>query len=66
MPVVDDAVEEVVNGDIRIMPANKLSHTLTVQSLYDNLSLQVNKQEILIIIASFGDLAFVYMDVIDD
>ena len=54
MPVVEDAIEEVVNGEIRIMPANKLKHTLVVQALYDNISPQVDKQQILVIIASFG------------
>lgn len=33
MPVVQDAVEEVVNGEIRIMPPNKFPHPLVVRLL---------------------------------
>ena len=54
MPVVDDAIEEVANGEIRIMPANRLKHTLVVQALYDNISPQVDKRHAPVIIASFG------------
>ena len=35
MPEVSDAIEEVVNGEIRIMPPPKWNHTQIVQSLYD-------------------------------
>jgi hypothetical protein len=32
MPVVADATEEVVNGEIRIMPPPKITHTLVVHA----------------------------------
>ena len=33
MPVKHDAVEEVVNGEIRIMPPNKINHAIVVENL---------------------------------
>ena len=30
MPAVEDATEEVVNGEVRTMPPNKWNHTLVL------------------------------------
>ena len=54
MPVVEDATEEVVNGEIRIMPRPKFKHTLIVQKLGKLLSTQIDENLILVLIAPFG------------
>jgi Uma2 family endonuclease len=54
MPVVEDAIEEVVNGEIRIMPPNKWLHSLTVEKLADALRRQVDTQTVQIVTAIFG------------
>jgi Uma2 family endonuclease len=54
MPVVDDAIEEVVNGEIRIMPANKLPHTLTVRRIFKLLDAQFDESKVLVLAMSFG------------
>ena len=33
MTVVEDAIEEVVNGEVRIMPPNKWKHAVIVENL---------------------------------
>ena len=38
--------EEVVNGEIRIMPAPNVDHTDIVQNLYDLIRPQLNKREV--------------------
>jgi Uma2 family endonuclease len=54
MPVVEDATEEVVNGEIRITPPNKWNHALVVENLSDILRAQVDENLILVLIAQFG------------
>jgi Uma2 family endonuclease len=54
MPVVRDAIEEVVDGEIRIMPANKWSHTLIVENVRDGLVAQLDRSEVLVVVANFG------------
>ena len=54
MPVVEDATEEVVNGEIRIVPPPKFKHTLIVQKLGKLLSTQIDENLILVLIAPFG------------
>jgi Uma2 family endonuclease len=54
MPVVDDAIEEVVNGEIRIMPPNKWKHTIIVENLSDALKAQVDASEVLVVTTQFG------------
>ena len=46
--------EEVVNGEIRIMPPPKWKHSRIVQRLYDLLRSQANEREITVVIAEFG------------
>jgi Uma2 family endonuclease len=54
MPVVEDAIEEVVNGEIRVMPANKLKHTLTVRRIFKLLDAQFDESQVLVLAMSFG------------
>jgi Uma2 family endonuclease len=54
MPEVQDAIEEVVNGEIRIMPPNKWNHSEIVQNLYDALSPQLDKRKIRVKVTNFG------------
>ncbi|MBZ5727792.1 MAG: Uma2 family endonuclease [Acidobacteriia bacterium] len=54
MPEVEDAVEEVVNGEIRIMPPAKLKHTRIVTKLYDAIRLQTDSREVTVFSAVFG------------
>jgi len=54
MPVVEDGIEEVVNGEIRITPANKWKHTQVVQNLYDAFVPQIDRRQVSVVIASFG------------
>ena len=46
--------EEVVNGEIRIMPPPKRKHTQIVQNLYDLLRSQADKADVTVVIAEFG------------
>jgi Uma2 family endonuclease len=54
MPVVDEAIEEVVNGVIHIVPPPKWKHALIVQRLSSALNAQVDKARILVMSAEFG------------
>jgi Uma2 family endonuclease len=51
MPVVKG--EEVVNGEIRIMPSPQLKHARIIQSLYNRISRQVDEREVEVFIAEF-------------
>ena len=54
MPEVQDAIEEVVNGEIRIMPPPKWKHAQIVKQIYDALRDQLEKGKILVVAAQFG------------
>jgi Uma2 family endonuclease len=54
MPEVQDAIEEVVNGEIRIMPANRLNHAIIVQKLTNALVAQLDRRKILALNSNFG------------
>jgi Uma2 family endonuclease len=54
MTVVEDAIEEVVNGEVRTMPPNKWKHALIVQNLARALDRQVNEHEVLVLTTQFG------------
>ena len=54
MPVVEDAVEEVVNGEVRIMPPNKWKHTIIVENLSDALKGQVDRKAVRVVASVFG------------
>jgi Uma2 family endonuclease len=54
MPEVEDATEEVVNGEIRIMPPAKLRHAWIVERLHLALQGQLDLDKVLILTGSFG------------
>jgi Uma2 family endonuclease len=54
MPVVRDAIEEVVDGEIRIMPANKWNHASIVRKVRRDLEAQLDEQEWWVLAENFG------------
>jgi Uma2 family endonuclease len=55
MPVVEDCVEEVVNGEIRIMPPNKWeSHSVVVDNLRRILGNQLDPKTVRVVDTIFG------------
>ena len=54
MPVVREGREEVVNGEIRIMPPNKLNHAVIVANVNRALVEQLSYREFLILTGDFG------------
>ena len=54
MPEVQDAIEEVVNGEIRIMPPAKLKHALIIERLRRSLYAQLDDKLFLILVTNFG------------
>jgi Uma2 family endonuclease len=54
MPEVTDFIEEVVDGEIRIMPPNKLQHALIAQRIYKALDAQLDAREVLVLATVFG------------
>src|SRR5947209_62628 len=54
MPVVRDAIEEVVNGEIRIMPPNKWKHAGIVRRVRRDIESQLDDREFLVVTENFG------------
>jgi Uma2 family endonuclease len=54
MPEVTDAIEEVVDGEIRIMPPNKWKHALIVHRICKALDAQLDAREALVLATVFG------------
>ena len=54
LPEVEDAIEEVVDGVIHIMPPAKWKHSLVVQRLSDALRDQVDRHKVMVVTAQFG------------
>jgi Uma2 family endonuclease len=54
MPEVSDAIEEVVNGEIRIMPAPSWNHAEIVQNIYDSIRPRVDKRAVKVICSQFN------------
>ena len=54
MPEVSEATEEVVNGEIRIMPAPKWNHSEIVDNLFDLLNQQVDRRQVKVKVSQFG------------
>jgi Uma2 family endonuclease len=54
LPEVSDGVEEVVNGEIRIMPPPKWVHTRIVVNLNLAITAQVDAGEVTVVAAQFG------------
>jgi Uma2 family endonuclease len=49
-----EGVEEVVNGEIRKMPPNKIAHAYTVENLADLLKEQLDRRTVLVLVTTFG------------
>jgi Uma2 family endonuclease len=49
-----EGVEEVVNGEIRKMPPNKVIHADTVENLADLLKAQVDRRSVQVRVSTFG------------
>src|SRR5471030_2186345 len=54
MPEVRDATEEVVNGEIRIMPPAKWKDAMIVTRLQSALRDQLDRKKIVVVTGSFG------------
>ena len=54
MPEVSGAIEEVVNGEIRIMPPPKWNHTRIVLEINAAFTAQVEPREVMVVAAQFG------------
>ena len=54
MPEVQGAIEEVVNGEIRIMPPVKWKHAMTVARLQAAIQKQVDSDRFLVVTTQFG------------
>jgi Uma2 family endonuclease len=54
MPEVQDAIEEVVNGEIRIMPAPKWNHSEIIDDLADAFKAQVDRRHVRVKVSDFG------------
>ena len=54
MPEVTDAIEEVVNGEIRIMPAPKLNHSYIIDNLQHTMSAQLDRRAVWVAVTTFG------------
>jgi len=54
MPEVTDFIEEVVDGEIRIMPPNKLTHALIVRHICKAFDAQTDARGVLVLDTSFG------------
>jgi Uma2 family endonuclease len=54
MPEVTDAIEEVVDGEIRIMPPNKWEHALIARNICKALDAQLDAREALVLDTVFG------------
>lgn len=54
MPIVEDAIEEVVDGEIRLMPPNKTTHAKIVQALTAAFVRQLDESKIQIYGSTFG------------
>jgi len=54
MPVVEDAIEEVVNGEVRTMPPNKWKHALIVENLSEVLKAKLDRKTVRVVGSVFG------------
>ncbi len=54
MPKVFDAIEEVVKGEIRIMPPPEITHALIVNELKRSLDRQLDPKEVYVLDTQFG------------
>jgi len=53
-PTVEDAIEEVVNGEIRVMPANKWNHAEIVRRTRGQFEAQLDERQVIVMDTNFG------------
>src|ERR1035438_8978704 len=54
LPIVTDQIEEVVNGEIRLMPPNKWNHTCIIEKLRKVLDRQLDEDRFIVVTSNFG------------
>ena len=54
MPVVTNEIEEVVNGEIRLMLPNKWKHAEIIEDLHDALRAQLDRRKFRVVASNFG------------
>lgn len=54
MPEVQDGIEEVVDGEVRIMPPNRLTNAYTVEELAEIFRSQLDRKQVWVAITVFG------------
>ena len=54
MPEVSDAIEEVVNGEIRMVPPPKWIHTQIIRNLRRGMEAQVDERSVTVLVEQFG------------
>lgn len=54
MPEIEDGIEEVVDGEIRITPPNKLPHAIVVENLADALKALLDRRTVRVFTTSIG------------
>jgi Uma2 family endonuclease len=54
MPEVQDAIEEVVNGEISVIPAPEIDHAIVARQLCKSFDAQLNPKEYLVLDNAFG------------
>jgi Uma2 family endonuclease len=54
MPEVTDAIEEVVDGEIQIMPAPEWKHAVIVENVRDALNAQLDRRTWRVVATNFG------------
>jgi Uma2 family endonuclease len=54
LPEVSEGIEEVVNGEIQIMPTPKWKHATIIENLRDMMAPQIDRQFVRIAVSQFG------------
>src|SRR5215813_13180718 len=54
MPPAGDGREEVVNGELHVLPPNKISHAIVVHNLSLAISMQVDRRHVLVLESNFN------------
>ena len=54
MPIVKDQREEVIDGEMILMPLNKWSHSEIVENTSDEFKAQVDRRQVAVKSAAFG------------
>jgi Uma2 family endonuclease len=54
MPPVEDGTDEVVNGELRLMPPTRYPHAEIIQRLINRLSARIDEKQVAILGSNFG------------